>query len=205
MNSEIVLLVGDMLVPQRICDINEKFKSLIAPDKINHILCLRNMGSAESYDWLKSISSNYHCVKGDYDFDETLPDKKCVQIGEFKIGIIHGHQIFPSGDLDSLGDIQRQIGCNILVSGYTHELSINFKDNALYLNPGSISGAFSPSIQYNSASFMLLVLQGDIAIIYLYILDNKSQNFEVKKYEYALGSNEYKEINNNDEEDEENN
>ena len=134
-----------------------------------------------------------------------MPDKKCVQIGEFKIGIIHGHQIFPSGDLDSLGDIQRQLGCNILVSGYTHELSINVKDNALYLNPGSISGAFSPSIQYNSASFMLLVLQGDIAIIYLYILDNKSQNFEVKKYEYVLGSNEYKEINNNDEEDEENN
>ena len=204
MNSEIVLLVGDMLVPQRISDISEKFKSLITPNKINHVLCLGNMGSTESYDWLKSLSNNYHCVKGDYDLDESLPDKKCVQIGEFKIGMIHGHQIIPSGDIDSLSDIQRQLGCNILVSGYTHELNVKTKDNALYLNPGSISGAFSPSIKDNSPSFILLALQGDIAILYLYILDNMTNNFEVKKFEYSLGSNEYKEIN-NDEEDEENN
>ena len=204
MNSEIVLLVGDMLVPQRISDISEKFKSLITPNKINHVLCLGNMGSTESYDWLKSLSNNYHCVKGDYDLDESLPDKKCVQIGEFKIGMIHGHQIIPSGDIDSLSDIQRQLGCNILVSGFTHELNVKVKDNFLYLNPGSISGAFSPSIKDNSPSFILLALQGDIAILYLYILDNMSNNFEVKKYEYTLGSNEYKEIN-NDEEDEENN
>ena len=204
MNSEIVLLVGDMLVPQRISDISEKFKSLITPNKINHVLCLGNMGSTESYDWLKSLSNDYHCVKGDYDLDESLPDKKCVQIGEFKIGIIHGHQIIPSGDIDSLSDIQRQLGCNILASGFTHELNVKTKDNALYLNPGSISGAFSPSIKDNSPSFILLALQGDIAILYLYILDNMSNNFEVKKFEYTLGSNEYKEIN-NDEEDEENN
>ena len=204
MNSEIVLLVGDMLVPQRISDISEKFKSLITPNKINHVLCLGNMGSTESYDWLKSLSNNYHCVKGDYDLDESLPDKKCVQIGEFKIGMIHGHQIIPSGDIDSLSDIQRQLGCNILVSGFTHELNVKVKDNFLYLNPGSISGAFSPSIKDNSPSFILLALQGDIAILYLYILDNMSNNFEVKKYEYTLGSNEYKEIN-NDEEEEENN
>ena len=204
MNSEIVLLVGDMLVPQRISDISEKFKSLITPNKINHVLCLGNMGSTESYDWLKSLSNNYHCVKGDYDLDESLPDKKCVQIGEFKIGIIHGHQIIPSGDIDSLSDIQRQLGCNILVSGFTHELNVKVKDNFLYLNPGSISGAFSPSVKDNSPSFILLALQGDIAILYLYILDNMSNNFEVKKYEYTLGSNEYKEIN-NDEEEEENN
>ena len=91
MNSEIVLLVGDMLVPQRIYDISEKFKTLLAPNKINHILCLGNMGSNESYEWLKTLSNNFHCVKDDYDFDESLPEKKCVQIGELKIGIIHGH------------------------------------------------------------------------------------------------------------------
>ena len=70
MNSEIVLLVGDMLVPQRIYDISEKFKTLLTPNKINHILCLGNMGSNESYEWLKTLSNNFHCVKDDYDFDE---------------------------------------------------------------------------------------------------------------------------------------
>ena len=192
MNSEIVLLVGDMLVPERICDISEQFKTLLAPDKINHILCLGNMGSKESYDWVKTLSNKFDCVKGDFDFDETLPNKKCVQIGEFKIGMIHGHQVIPSGDIDSLCNVQRELGCDILVSGYTHELSLTVKDNVLYLNPGSITGTFSPSIKEHSPSFILLALQGELAVIYVYILNNETKQFEVKKIEYTLGGNEYK-------------
>ena len=201
--AEIVLIVGDSFVPQRVYDISEQFKSLLTPNKINHILCLGNMGSKDQYDWLKTLSNNFHCVKGDYDFDESLPEKKCFQIGEFKIGMIHGHQVFPMGDIDSLGSVQRELGCNILVYGYSHELSIKAKDNALYLNPGSISGAFSPSIRDSTPSFIIIALQGDIAILYVYILKDETQKFEVKKYEYTIQDNEYKEIDNDD--DEENN
>ena len=201
--AEIVLIVGDSFVPQRVYDISEQFKSLLTPNKINHILCLGNMGSKDQYEWLKTLSNNFHCVKGDYDFDESLPEKKSVQIGEFKIGMIHGHQVFPTGDIDSLGSVQRELGCNILVYGYSHELSIKAKDNALYLNPGSISGAFSPSIRDSTPSFIIIALQGDIAILYVYILKDESQKFEVKKYEYTIQDNEYKEIDNDD--DEENN
>ncbi len=201
--AEIVLIVGDSFVPQRVYDISEQFKSLLTPNKINHILCLGNMGSKDQYDWLKTLSNNFHCVKGDYDFDDSLPEKKCVQIGEFKIGMIHGHQVFPTGDIDSLGSVQRELGCNILAYGYSHELSIKAKDNALYLNPGSISGAFSPSIRDSTPSFIIIALQGDIAILYVYILKDETQKFEVKKYEYTIQDNEYKEIDNDD--DEENN
>ena len=201
--AEIVLIVGDSFVPQRVYDINEQFKSLLTPNKINHILCLGNMGSKDQYEWLKTLSNNFHCVRGDYDFDESLPEKKCVQIGEFKIGMIHGHQVFPTGDNDSLSSVQRELGCNILVYGYSHELSIQAKDNALYINPGSISGAFSPSIRDNTPSFVLIALQGDVALLYVYLLKDESQKFEVKKYEYNIQSNEYKEIQNDD--DEENN
>ncbi len=205
MDSEIVLLVGDMFLPQRITDLNEQFKALLTPNKINYILCLGNMGSNESYDWLKTLSNNFHCVKGDYDFDESLPEKKCVQIGEFKIGIIHGHQVIPSGDINSLTNIQRALGCDILVSGYTHKLDIKVKESVLYINPGSIGGSFSPSIEDSSPSFILLALQGDIAILYIYTLNNENKKYEVQKIEYTLGSNEYKEVNENEDEAEENN
>jgi vacuolar protein sorting-associated protein 29 len=199
--AEIVLIVGDSFVPQRVYDISEQFKSLLTPNKINHILCLGNMGSKDQYDWLKTLSNNFHCVKGDYDFDESLPEKKCVQIGEFKIGMIHGHQVFPTGDIDSLASVQRELGCDLLAYGYDHELSIKAKDNALYLNPGSISGAFSPSIRDSIPSFIIIALQGDIAVIYVYILKDESQKFEVKKYEYKIQDNEYKEIENDDDEE----
>ena len=115
--------------------------------------------------------------------------------------MIHGHQVLPSGDIDALSNIQRELGCDILVYGYTHELSIKVKDNALFINPGSISGAFSPSIKDNSPSFILIALQGDIAILYLYILSDKTKKFEVKKMEYTLQDNECKDIDNEEEEE----
>jgi hypothetical protein len=37
-----------------------------------------------------------------------------------KIGIIHGHQCIPIGDIDSLRSIARQMDVDVLVSGHTH-------------------------------------------------------------------------------------
>jgi len=200
MNPELVLVVGDMFVPQRSPDINEQFKTILIPNKIQHVLSLGNIGSRESYDWLKSLSNDFHTVKGDFDEGE-LPEKKLVQIGEFKIGMIHGHQVLPWGDLDALTNVQRELGCDILLSGHTHQIDIKVKDKKFYINPGSISGAFSHLIADPNPSFVLMVLQGEEAIVYLYILNDKSQKFELKKIEFSKGANEYKEV--KDEEDNE--
>jgi len=200
MNPELVLVVGDMFVPQRSPDINEQFKTILIPNKIQHVLSLGNIGSRESYDWLKSLSNDFHTVKGDFDEGE-LPEKKVVQIGEFKIGMIHGHQVLPWGDLDALTNVQRELGCDILLSGHTHQIDIKVKDKKFYINPGSISGAFSHLIADPNPSFVLMVLQGEEAIVYLYILNDKSQKFELKKIEFSKGANEYKEV--KDEEDNE--
>lgn len=37
-----------------------------------------------------------------------------------KIGVIHGHQCIPTGDLDALSSIARQMDVDVLVSGGTH-------------------------------------------------------------------------------------
>ena len=200
MNPELVLVVGDMFVPQRSPDINEQFKSILIPNKLQHVLSLGNIGSRESYDWLKSLSNDFHTVKGDFDEGE-IPEKKVVQIGEFKIGMIHGHQVLPWGDLDALTNIQ--LGCDILLSGHTHQIDIKVKDKKFYINPGSISGAFSHLIADPNPSFVLMVLQGEEAIVYLYILNDKSQKFELSKIEFSKGANEYKMVKDEEENEEE--
>ena len=202
MNPELVLVVGDMFVPQRSPDINEQFKSILIPNKIQHVLSLGNIGSRESYDWLKSLSNDFHTVKGDFD-EGDIPEKKVVQIGEFKIGMIHGHQALPWGDLDALTNIQRELGCDILLSGHTHQIDIKVKDKKFYINPGSISGAFSHLIANPNPSFVLMVLQGEEAIVYLYILNDKSQKFELSKIEFSKGANEYKVVKDEEENEEE--
>lgn len=201
MNPELVLVVGDMFIPQRSPDITEQFKSILTPNKVQHVLCLGNIGNRESLDWLKSLSNDFHQVKGDFD-EGDIPEKKLVKIGDFSIGLIHGHQVLPWGDLESLANVQRSLGCDILISGHSHKNNIKVKENKLYINPGSISGAFSPLIEDSVPSFILMVLQGEEAIIYLYTLSDKSKKFEVNKFEYTRGAEEYNHVENNEDEDE---
>ena len=201
MNPELVLVVGDMFVPQRSQDIDPQFKTILIPNKLQHVLSLGNIGSRESYDWLKSLSNDFHSVKGDFD-EGDMPEKKIVTIGEFKICMIHGHQILPWGNTDSLSAIQRELDCDILLSGNTHEINVKVLDNKLYINPGSISGAFSNCVADPSPSFVLMVLQGTEAIIYLYVLNDRSQKFDVNKIEFTKGAENYKVVNDNENENE---
>ena len=201
MNPELVLVVGDMFVPQRSQDIDPQFKTILIPNKLQHVLSLGNIGSRESYDWLKSLSNDFHSVKGDYD-EGDMPEKKVVTIGEFKIGLIHGHQILPWGNVEALSSIQRQLDCDILLSGNTHEINVKVADNKLYINPGSISGAFSNVVSDPSPSFVLMVLQGTEAIIYLYVLNDRTQKFDVNKIEYTKGAENYRVANDNENENE---
>ncbi len=201
MNPELVLVVGDMFLPQRSPDINEQFKAILTPNKVQHVLCLGNIGNQETYDWLKSLSKDFHIVKGDFDQDDA-PEKKMIQIGDFNIGLIHGHQVLPWGDLESLGMVQRSLGCDILISGHTHKTNVVVKDNILYINPGSFSGAFSPLIEDTIPSFILMVLTGDEAIVYLYTLSDRSKKFEVNKYDYKKGADNLFHVENEEDEEE---
>ena len=133
-----------------------------------------------------------------------MPEKKLVTIGEFKIGMIHGHQVLPLGDVESLSGIARELDCDIFISGNTHQIGVQVLDNKLFINPGSISGAFSNFVADPSPSFILMVLTGTEAIIYLYVLNDRTQKFEVSKVEYRKGEENYKIVNDNENENEEN-
>jgi vacuolar protein sorting-associated protein 29 len=200
--ADLVLVVGDMFVPDRCADIPEQFKNILIPNKLQYVLSLGNNGSRESYDWLKSLSNNYHSVKGEYD-EGNLPEVKTVQIGEFKIGMIHGHQVVPWGDAEALANVQRQLNCDILLSGHTHTNSVSIYDGKYFINPGSISGAYSPFNPSPVPSFVLMVIQGDYAIVYLYELIDKTKKFVVAKMEFTKNSNELKSVEQGDAEEEE--
>ena len=201
MNPELVLVVGDMFVPQRAPDISEQFKSILIPNKLQHVLSLGNIGSRESNDWLKSLSNDFHQVKGDFD-EGDIPEKKVVQIGEFKIGMVHGHQVLPWGDPEALSNVQRELGCDILLSAHAHQMDVRAKEGKFFINPGSISGAFSHLMPDPTPSFVLMVLQGEDAIVYLYVLNDKKQKFEVSKLEFSKTSGDFKKADEEDEEEE---
>ena len=64
-----------------------------------------NLCSKESYDYLKTLASDVHVVRGDFDENSAWPEQKVVSVGQFKIGLCHGHQIVPWGDADGEEDL----------------------------------------------------------------------------------------------------
>jgi vacuolar protein sorting-associated protein 29 len=116
----LVLALGDLHIPHRAPDLPAKFKSMLVPGKIQHIICTGNLCIKEVHDYLKSLCPDLHITRGEYDEDSRYPETKTLTIGQFKLGLCHGHQVVPWGDLDSLAMLQRQLDVDILVTGHTH-------------------------------------------------------------------------------------
>jgi vacuolar protein sorting-associated protein 29 len=71
------------------------------------------------------------------------PEQKVVTVGQFRIGVIHGHQVIPWGDQDALSLVQRQLDVDILISGHTHRFEAYEHENKFFINPGSATGAYN--------------------------------------------------------------
>jgi vacuolar protein sorting-associated protein 29 len=104
-----VLVIGDLHIPHRVHDLPPKFKKLLVPSKIQQILCTGNIcdKDPETYDYMRTISPDVHAVKGDY--DESAFPLSVASVHNPMIGMIHGPQYIPIGDLDSLSSLARQM------------------------------------------------------------------------------------------------
>lgn len=51
------------------------------------------MDEQEVHDYLKSLCPSLHITRGEYDEDARYPETKTLTIGQFKLGLCHGHQV----------------------------------------------------------------------------------------------------------------
>ncbi len=73
----------------------------------------------------------------------SYPETKLVTIGNFKIGLCHGHQVVPWGDQAAIALLQRQLDVDIMVTGHTHKFEAFELGDKFFVNPGSATGAYS--------------------------------------------------------------
>jgi vacuolar protein sorting-associated protein 29 len=176
----LVLLVGDLHIPYRTADVPELFKTMFVPGKIQTVLCTGNVTSAETVQFFKSFCSDVHCVAGDQDdYSEEIPEFEVLEIGELKFGLIHGHQVVPWGDKEALGMWQRRLDVDVLVSGHTHSQKHYELDGKLYVNPGSLTGAFSSFECDVTPTFVLMDVRGTSVTSFIYSTDGAE--LKVKK------------------------
>ncbi|CAL5369914.1 unnamed protein product [Camellia sinensis] len=76
----LVLAIGNLHIPHGAPDLPPKFKSMLVPGEV--------------HDYLKSLCPSLHITRGEYDEDPHHPETKTLTIGQFKLGLCHGHQRF---------------------------------------------------------------------------------------------------------------
>lgn len=51
---------------------------------------------------------------------DALPETKVVQIGGFRVGLCHGHQVTPAGEVEALATLHRSLDVDVLITGEQH-------------------------------------------------------------------------------------
>ncbi|VDK21759.1 unnamed protein product, partial [Anisakis simplex] len=59
---QLVLIIGDFHIPHRSHNICAKFRKLLVPNKMQHVICTGNLCTKETLDYLRSLASDVHVV-----------------------------------------------------------------------------------------------------------------------------------------------
>jgi len=193
MTSRLVLVIGDLHIPDRALDIPAKFKKLLTPGKIGQTLCLGNLTDKPTYDYLRSISPDLKIVKGRFDSDATsLPLSQVVTHGSLRIGFLEGFTVVAPNEMDLLVAEANKMDVDVLCWGGTHRFDAYELDNRFFVNPGSATGAFTTGWvgegEEMVPSFCLMDVQGLGLTLYVYQLRKDANGVEsvtVEKIAYT--------------------
>ena len=172
-----ILVIGDFHYPNRAKYPTEVF-NFLKSQKFDLILCT---GDLTDISILKELNKfgPVKIVQGNMDWDVQHPNRHIITIQGIKIGLIHGNQIRPRGNLKKLAEYAKKLDLNILISGHTHTQSIiKYINNLLLINPGSATGAWSFLADHIPSFIILKINEIEIKIINYQMIENR---FESRK------------------------
>ncbi|MHA1291811.1 MAG: YfcE family phosphodiesterase [Promethearchaeota archaeon] len=181
------LIIGDSHIPRRAKDIPEeiyeKITDLTKSEFFEYTFFTGDLIKCPKLIDFLNLKTNKDVliVIGNMDYFDGNREAPLYQRIEFTfsnnetmtIGLTHGAQISPRGDLLQLEELAIEKQFNILISGHTHKEEIFLTEKGiLLLNPGSVTGAWSfvasgipsfivLSIDENSKEIVVNLLQFD--------------------------------------------
>ncbi|EAQ86702.1 conserved hypothetical protein [Chaetomium globosum CBS 148.51] len=197
----LILVIGDLHIPDRALDIPQKFKKLLSPGKIAQTLCLGNLTDRTTYDYLRSIASDLKLVRGRTDVEASgLPLTQVVTHGSVRVGFLEGFTLV-SDEPDVLLAEAHRLDVDVLCwSGGTHRFECFEYMDKFFVNPGSATGAMTTDWVAGGSgevkgdaeevvpSFCLMDVQGISLTLYVYQLrkgENGTENVAVEKVTYT--------------------
>jgi len=176
-----ILVIGDFHIPRRAKAIPVEIDDFIETNSFNWILCTGDLIHENIKQKLEQIAP-MKIVIGNMDPAFPHPDRELLEVDGWRIGLIHGHIIYPRGDKEQLLEVAKRLNVHVLISGHTHSDFIHFQGGILLLNPGSAVGAWS-FVASGIPSFMVLELSPHQVIVNLYKLVRDELTRIIRKYE----------------------
>ncbi|CAI4218133.1 unnamed protein product [Parascedosporium putredinis] len=173
--SFLILVIGDMHIPDRALDLPAKvFKKLLAPGKISQTLCLGNLTDKTTYEYLRSIT----------------PTSKS-RLARLPANRLPRGFTLVSNEPDLLLAEANRLDVDVLCWGGTHKFDAFEYMDKFFVNPGSATGAFTMGWadgQEPTPSFCLMDVQGISLTLYVYQLrkdEEGNENVAVEKVTYT--------------------
>lgn len=134
------------------------------PDMVIHC------GDAEGseYALTEAAECPVHIVLGNNDFFSCLPRELMLEIGPYKVWVVHGHNYYVSVGNENIKREAAVRGADIVLYGHTHRPVVDVEGEVTAVNPGSLS---YPRQEGRRPSYVVMVQKGsdkpDFAIKYL--------------------------------------
>lgn len=126
-------------------------------------------------------------MKGECDETPNTPISRIVTHGSLRIGVTNGYTIVPNSDSDALLIAARQMDVDVLVWGSSHRFEAYEFERKFFINPGSATGAMSSGWWEPGTepvpSFVLMDIQGNLLVLYVYHLIEDEVKVEKFKFE----------------------
>jgi putative phosphoesterase len=96
-------------------------------------------------------------VRGNCDFDMSIPAEETLEFENARVFISHGHQYSVKWTLQEIAARAEELNCDAALFGHTHVSSLEAFGRRLLLNPGSASVPRNGQ----KPSFALLMINGN--------------------------------------------
>jgi len=185
-----ILVIGDTHIPDRADAIPERLLSIIEEGVPWDLAVFTgDFTSDEILNWFRRLGRRAYYVMGNMDY-LPLPLKQVFELNGLKMGVYHGHGIYPRGDPRGLTRVASDMGVNLLFTGHTHSPFIKYgvTRSILLVNPGSLTGVWGGGGGSMRPSMFIIELR-DQYKLHFKLYELRGERLNVNTYEVLLESN----------------
>lgn len=174
MDRALGLVMSDSHIPERAEWFPRKFLEIFEGKRYDFVVHAGDLVSSEVLEFLRGLSRRLYVVMGNMDYLYHLPESERFEVLGVPIGVVHGDQVRPRGNIDALTQLAKYMEVSVLISGHTHSPFVTVKDEILHVNPGSVTGVWGGGGGSMRPSFVELeVAEGGLLRAMLYELEGE--------------------------------